>query len=441
MIIPNISMALLALGLGPAASFSPTFPRSSTTRSDSSLMASSGGDLTGKVVAQRYIYRFSPTKSSIKTPYTIEERQYYKVAEDRSLDPFGDRCFILRGGEKTDDEVEPPEESIKKNGMPRAYTRIGPALQSIKDMKENEDDELGATVWESSYVMALYCMENPDIITGRGLEVGCGVGVGGILATVGAGLASGSTEEKDSQKYQSIEDIASAPVESDDTEGTLMAPVPANLSKICMTDSHENLLNKCLDNLGAAKFPINKAEVLALDWNRRVPNEMKDKFDFIIGCDCAYYFPLVNPLARTVAYSLKSSPYDRKKNEQMIRGQFLHIGPAHRESIDELKRKLARGYRMNTRMKDIVLERIDLVPLILDSLDDEETQLKEEIEGDSGGFVEYQNMDASKYTALISSHNEEYDGFNGDYFFPAETGSEGSYGGSGQEVDYGTETA
>lgn len=415
----------------------------SRRRRDAPLsMSSNGNDLTGKIVAQRYIYRMSSTKSSTTTPYTIEERQYYKVAEDRSLDSFGERCFIFRGGENANDGIEPPEESVKKNGMPRIYTKLGPALHCIKDLKEDEDDMdgLGGTVWESSYAMALYCMAHPDIIKGKGLEVGCGVGVGGILSIIGAGLASGSTEEVASNAYQSIEDIANTPVQSENDDEQLVAPVPRHLSKIIMTDSHQNILKVCMDNLQSSAFPVSKAEISMLDWKGRVPNEMKDAFDFIIGCDCAYYFPLVNPLARTVAYTLKSSPYDRSDNQQFVRGNFLHIGPAHRESISDLKTKLSRGYRMETRMKEIVLERVDLAPLILDSLDVEAEQMKEEIEVE-GGYVEYQNIENSRFTALSGHHNEDYDGFNGDYFFPSENGKEGSYRDNGSELDFGTETA
>jgi len=128
-----------------------------------------------------------------------------------------------------------------------------------------------------------------------------------------------------------------------------------------------------------------------------------------------------------------------KNNEQIIRGHFLHIGPQHRESIGDLKRKLGKGYRMNARMKDIVMERTDLIPLIIDSVDDVESQMKEEVEGEAGGYVEYQNVETTKYSALLGYHSEDYDGFNGDYFFPAETGKEGSYGDSAQELDFGTE--
>ena len=260
------------------------------------------------------------------------------------------------------------------------------------------------------------------------------------MSAIGAGLTSpGSTEQTASTGYQSIEDIASKPVAGEEKGENLVSPAPKDLSKIILTDYHENLLGKCMDNLQAACFPVSKAEVAYLDWKTRLPHDMKDQFDFIIGCECAYYYPLMEPLARTIAYGLKSSPYDRKENEQLIRGKFLHFGPDHREAIGDLKRKLAKGYRMNTRKKEIVLERVDLVPLILDSLDEAESQLKEEIEGESGGYVEYQNMATSKYCVLVGYHHEDYDGSNGDFFFPHEKGTEDRYGDSGLEVDYGTE--
>ena len=34
-------------------------------------------------------------------------------------------------------DVEAPEESLKKNGMPRVYTRIGKPLYTVKDLKED----------------------------------------------------------------------------------------------------------------------------------------------------------------------------------------------------------------------------------------------------------------------------------------------------------------
>ena len=412
----------------------------------SMTMSSSSGsaDFSGKVVAQRFVYRLSPTKSSFTTPYTIEERQYYSVGEDRSLEPFGDKCFILRGPEYTDVEIEPPPETLKKNGQPRVYTRIGPSLYQMNNVAEEEEDEsLGSSVWDSSHAMILYCMAHPDLIRGKGLEVGSGIGLGGILSCVGAGIAAGENEPSKKSSYQSIEDIANTPIEDDEGMPGFeksYAPVPNNMVKILLSDSHETLLDKCFVNVKKSSFPPAKVEIRQLDWNQRVPNEMKGQYDFIIGCDCAYYFPLVNPLARTVAYTLQISPYDKVDNNQRVGGQFIHIGPEHREAIQDLRRRLSRGYRMNTRTRSLALERFDLVPLFLDSMEAEATQLKEEVESDTAGFVEYQNIETSYFTVLEAYHSEDYDGFNGEYYFPADTGKE-DYGGDGTDLDFGYSTS
>lgn len=434
MMMKNI-VTLLLLEFGYVSSFSMSMSSASNP----------GSDLSGKVVAQRFLYRLSPTKSSVTTPYTIEERQYFSVGEDRSLEPFGDKCFILRGPENTSTQVdaEAPPETLKKNGQPRMYTRIGPSLYKIDNVAEEEEEEsLGSSLWESSHAMILYCMANPEYIKGKGLEVGAGIGIGGILSCIGAGVALDSTK--------SSEDIENSPPatsdapseEGEDEEGLpgfdkKFAPVPENLAKLILTDSHEHVLNECFTNVNKSSFPPSKVEIMQLDWNQRVPNEMKSQYDFIIGCDCAYYFPLVNPLARTVAYTLQTSPYDRVDNEQTVGGRFVHIGPAHRESIQDLRKKLSKGYKMNTSTQSLVLERFDLVPLFLDSLKEVNDQLEEEIEGETAGFVEYQNIATTSFTSLVGHHHEDYDGFNGEYFFPADTGREDNYGGDGTELDSG----
>ena len=412
-----------------------------------SMSSNSGSTLTGKVVAQRFVYRLSPTKSSVTAPYTIEERQYFTVGDDRALEPFGDKCFIIRGPESDDSDVEPPPETLKKNGQPRVYTRIGPSLFKVDNVaEEDEEESLGGSVWDSTYAMILYCMVNPDFVKGKGLELGSGVGIGGLLSTIAAGIASGATESSSSSPgYQTIEEIANSPAQSDDDGNGVpgldkkFAPVPKTLAKLLLTDSRESLLDKCFTNVNKATFPSAKVEIRYLDWNQRVPNEMKGQYDFIIGCDCAYYFPLVNPLARTVAYTLQTSPYDRVDNEQRIGGQFVHIGPEHRENIQDLRRKLSRGYRMNLRSQSLVLERLDLVPLFLDSMEDVDDQIQKEIESDIAGFVEYQNVETSYFTLLVGYHNEDYDGFNGEFFFPADNGKE-DYGGDGKELDFGFST-
>ena len=91
---------------------------------------------------------------------------------------------------------------------------------------------------------------------------------------------------------------------------------------------------------------------------------------------------------------------------------------------------------MNVQTEELVLERLDLVPLILDSLLEEETHLQEEVEV-QGGYVEFQNLEKSRFTSLVGHHNEDYDGFNGEGFFPTETGREDVYGSDGKEQEFG----
>lgn len=410
------------------------------TPSTSSSLYSSKPSMVGKVVAQRFLYYLSPTQSSIKSPYALEQRQYYSVQEDNSLEPVGDRCFFLRGDAAVNPPVDPPEESVNKQGMLRRYTKLGSSLYKLHNVAEdNDDEELGSTLWDSTYALILQCMAQPEIIKGNGLELGCGVGVGGLLSCIGAGIASGTTIGGTAEdRYQSIEEIAEGPAEGEALPGLEKneAPVSSLLRKITMTDSKESTLNQCFTNVKRSHFPSQKIEITELDWNNRIPERMRGKYDFILGSDLAYYFPLVTPLARTVAYSLQPSPYDRIDNEQLIGGRFVHVGPAHRETVDDLRRKLSRGYKMNVQTKELVLERLDLVPLILDSLLEEETHLQEEVEV-QGGYVEFQNLEKSRFTSLVGHHNEDYDGFNGEGFFPTETGREDVYGSDGKEQEFG----
>jgi hypothetical protein len=425
----------------------------------------------GTIVTERYLYRlsFSPTESAIRThqSYTIEERQSYTVAKDQSLQPLGEKSILFRGAgsartrSTTQNETKTNYVDVDAN----VYTMMGPALYAVeglklqqqqqqkkndnekdkKNDKKNDKDKGGhEDDCSSSYVMALYCMEHPEMIQGRGLEVGCREGIGGILSVIGAGLASDPHTCKYPQTSTSTtsEDaIANANVTT--------APTPKKLSKLLMTDRNQALLSNCRTNLQSGSFPASKVKLGLLDWNKDVQEEMKDQCQFIVGCHSARD---VLALARTVAYALKCSPFDGENDGGgdvdvdgdgdgdggglRSRASFVHIEPEHRENVDRLQKELEDGYRMNAEVKDIVLERVHLVPLIKDSKEDSKAQLKlrkdadvnvdvgvdgkDDIGNESGGYVEYQNIDTSGYSALVGYHNKDYYGLNGRYFFPSE---------------------
>lgn len=119
----------------------------------------------GQVITTRYLHRFAPSKS--QTPYTIEERQMYSVAGDRSLMPLGDKTIIFRG-----DVGEHGKVDINTSNGERV-TSIGPALYTIDGLHMGKAglQKLGDSIWGSSYAMALYCMGHSETIRGRGIEV------------------------------------------------------------------------------------------------------------------------------------------------------------------------------------------------------------------------------------------------------------------------------
>ena len=143
----------------------------------------------GTILTDRILYRFSSTKSAVQTPYTIEERQQYIVTDDQLLEPFGDKSIIFRGappavnvdvGKHEKDDPARTAAVGQSNSNSGAYTKVGPELYTVTnlrhmemDVDENMDNNRKKDDDSShNYVMALYCMEHPDIFMGRGLELG-----------------------------------------------------------------------------------------------------------------------------------------------------------------------------------------------------------------------------------------------------------------------------
>lgn len=357
----------------------------------------------GNVVAQRSLYRFSPTQSSVQSPFAIEECQYLKVKQDESMEPIGDRSFILRTFD-ADLEEDTGNAYNKSNESAQKYTTLGPALYSANGFGENgiPEENKGST-WESSYAAALYCMANPDIVQGKGMQLGNGAGIAGILSVIGAGLAA-NPPQRDDQTTDEIVDSVSA-------------PAPESLSKILFTESRGDLLDKCVEKLKACNFPSSKVELGLLDWTQNVPSKMNDNFNFIIGCDCVSGLPSVDPLVRTVAYSLKSSPRDDAQTEQTVHGKFLHIGSGKIESFVDLKKTLSKGFNMRSKMEEMVLERLELNPIVADTLEQATAQLKDEREKNVIAPVGFRNIESNTYSALVAHHHHDYNGSNGDIVF------------------------
>lgn len=112
----------------------------------------------GTIVTERYLHRFSPSKSTLLSPYSIEERQKYSIADDKTLAPIGDKQLIFRGRVIKEDTVDP--DSVG------GFLGIGPVLHTIEGLQMESSD------WMSKYAMSIFCMKYADFISGKGLEVG-----------------------------------------------------------------------------------------------------------------------------------------------------------------------------------------------------------------------------------------------------------------------------
>ena len=96
-----------------------------------------GGNLAGKVVCQRFLYKLSPLSDVPDTSYTIEERLRFQVGDDgRELTPVGTKTFLLRGpAPPDDDDASRLQDSLKP------HQRVGKILHkaSFHEITESED--------------------------------------------------------------------------------------------------------------------------------------------------------------------------------------------------------------------------------------------------------------------------------------------------------------
>eukprot|EP00804_Cyclotella_cryptica_P027862 CCRYP_003791-RA/>CCRYP_003791-RA protein AED:0.15 eAED:0.15 QI:0/-1/0/1/-1/1/1/0/335 len=180
----------------------------------------------------------------------------------------------------------------------------------------------GSMTWESSIAMSLYFTENPHELKGSVIELGSGVGLGGILSKVAKELSS----------------------DSDDVSVTC-------------TDGNDEVLEMLEHNMDAAAssrglFENDSIHIKKLDWFDFVGNEDKgqersQQYDTIIASDCAYLPSQVRPLSETISQLLG------KEGEQ---NQKLHMfAPVNRAVVYELTDELRDSKNMNVQV-----ERIDL---------------------------------------------------------------------------------
>lgn len=149
----------------------------------------------------------------------------------------------------------------------------------------------GATTWESSLAMTMLFSVKPELLQGHVLELGSGVGVGGILLSHVLATSSPSS----------------------------------SMSSLTLTDGNLQVLQECRGNCqqsATKRFPIHIEQFL---WNDDNPPAHRRLFDTIFASDCAYKYPDVLALALAMKRSLAPlgtihifGPYNRGALQQLL---------------------------------------------------------------------------------------------------------------------------
>jgi hypothetical protein len=320
-------------------------------------------DMTGSIIVQRHVYRLSPTEGTVKSSFSIEDRQYFKVKQDSTLEAYGNRSFILR-------------QSSKKQSV--FDFELGSIALVINGLKEDTDMEDASRnlAWLNAYAATLYCIANPLILHGQGLQISSGSGLAGILSILGSGHSDQSGS--DSETSSSEENVSRT---------------PKNLSKILMTDANESNILKCIDNLRVGMFPSNKVELGLLDPSEEVSPNLFRAFDFVLGFDCAN-----DPytVARIFASVLKEGSNHR----------FVHITFSEKEQR-KLKNAVDSRLRIYSKVDDIVMDKLVLTPLVFNTQEEADLEINNVESSFWNEDVEVKEAETLLFTALTGYQDVE----------------------------------
>jgi hypothetical protein len=177
----------------------------------------------------------------------------------------------------------------------------------------------GSTTWESSIAMSIYFASHPELLFGRCVELGSGVGFGGIATHL---LTNGSL----------------------------------SFHSLTLTDHKDQVLQKCKENIRRTVVDVSSIDVAKLDWYdfiRETGNSLNHSgmYNTVIACDCAYLYPDV--------LALKCAMKGLLKRERSSRCYVF--GPSNRGGLQKLISELQRdkSFEINVEEIDLIRYRLD----------------------------------------------------------------------------------
>lgn len=390
---------------------------------------------------QRIFYRFTKGSDvSFPDAITIEERQRFipntGTGGGTSLQPLGYCTLILRDGQVEDGE-------------------IGDDFLALDLDYEGGWMTMGGTtdpVLQSEIITAMYLACNPQLCTGRMLEVGCTTGIASLLGCIGAAYplnrravrAAGEQDEMD-RLDQSILTLGGGKNRDD---GIL----PPSLDELVITSTDDTALNMAMHHCKRTTVNPSKVFVEKLDWKALMKPPVARRGGFgvsgtttspprqfrtVVATDLISTFPETKALARTVANRVAPATTIAYENLPTTTGMggatavptMVYICPDTRDEVAYLNRLLTQGYRMTTRTGYLKVEKLIFAPQIITRTSTkqtaEESVLLDEME------LELLQVKELFYQSITAEHHPDYRGEGtGESFFPLETGEYDARSGS-----------
>jgi predicted nicotinamide N-methyase len=235
----------------------------------------------------------------------------------------------------------------------------------------------GAATWEASIAMALYFSSHPNQLFGDTVEVGCGIGLGGILNTVASSI---NERDDSSSKFKSV----------------------------TLTDGNPEVLQQCKQNLQSVLSALPTAvnslppiQVSELDWNDFV-NPKADgmsnhkTYHTVIACDCAYLHTEIEALSKTVKGLMREDASAK-----------IHLfGPYNRSAFHEVIKYLQEQLDLDVCLEWVEMNRYRLKPGSREKNHDQSSTSMDECAYASKSIVKFLHVTASHKTNESHKPNE-----------------------------------
>jgi predicted nicotinamide N-methyase len=210
-----------------------------------------------------------------------------------------------------------------------SMVRSGSSTTKLDEEEGRGCCQTGNRTWDSSIVMALYFASHPEILRGKDvIELGSGVGLGGILASY--------------MHYGSYRSLTLT-----DYNPRIIKQLNANIRRQQFTKDAVDAVNLSPSSMTTTTMqqPTSPVCISRLDWQdfRSMTGNVLDfagRYDIVLACDVAYRYDDLEALTATMTMLLR--PLGAKESlEGETNGPSIHIfGPDTRGGLISLIEKL-----------------------------------------------------------------------------------------------------